>query len=229
MKKIWLLLMTVLMIVLLSSCSAYDGDPMQNIDSELYFNWSTLTYTQLERIDIFNQASQPIDDLVVLHQVAFNEPLDASIRLAYENLLNILLPLSIDAHINVGTLLNKRSSELQTLAKQYDYTLALSDIVVFNELKVFKEDVETLDVTLSKVDYFEARTAITLTIEQKQDIDLLQLYFIMSNEDQALDSFSAYTYEQLEALFMMLPDAPTEEEQIALASAYDLMMILFMS
>jgi len=187
MKKILNTLLILIASFILVSCAANFDMGSPQINDELSYNWQTLTYTNLDLNDIFSQTSQPIDDIVILHQKAYEKTLSQEAYESYVHLFYLMQALSIKENQMIGSYLNYSSSEFQEALTTYNLSATITDIYMFNALKDLKA--LTFNDILSKTDYYHLRTDLSLSTEDLFALNTLQDYIADYPLEKALITY----------------------------------------
>lgn len=221
MKKIYTLIIFMIISFLLVSCSAdYDGIGEPTMSSDLTYDWDTLTFTHLNYDDIFSQSSTPIDDMIILHQEIYAESLSSERLQSYEDLFALMEPLYDKDDQTYQDILSLESSEFQSLLADKDLSPTITDIILFNSLKSLLSS--SPYISISKQSYYEIRTSKTLSDEEINQLDLLQYYVYHLYPSYPIVSIDFQTLKKdLDIAFSI-----TEEEYISLQSAFYLILKL---
>lgn len=187
MKKILNTILTLIASLILVSCAANSDMGNPQISDDIFYNWQTLTYTNLDTLDIFSQTSQPIDDIIILHQKAYDETLSQEAYDSYVDLFYLMQKLSIEENQAIGSYLYYSSSEFQETLTAYNLSATITDIFMFNALKDLKD--LTFDNIVNKTDYYYLRTNYTLTNDDLFALNTLQDYIADYPLEKALITY----------------------------------------
>lgn len=221
MKKLYTLIIFIVISCLLVSCSAdYDGIGEPTMSSSLTFDWDTLTFTNINYDDIFSQSSTPIEDIVILHQEIYDESLSSESIQSYEDLFALMEPLYDKDDQTYQDILLLDSSEFQALLADKNLSPTITDIILFNSLKSLLSS--NPYISISKQSYYEIRTSKTLSYEEITQLDLLQYYVYQLYPSYPIVSIDFQTLKNdLDIAFSI-----TEDEYISLQLAFDLIQEL---
>lgn len=217
MKKLYTTFILMILSLILVSCSAdYDGISEPTMASSLSYDWHTLTFTNLAFDDIFSQTSTPIDDINILHQQVYAEPLSDEAIQSYVDLFALMERLYTEGSQTYLDILSLDSSEFQSLLDDIDLTPTITDIIVFNTLKSLASSNQY--ITISKQSYYEYRTSITLSYEDINQLETLQTYIYQLYPSYPIVSVDFQTLkDDLDIAFSI-----TVDDYVELESAFNL-------
>ncbi len=219
------LLVLLILLLVLTGCAGYQPKDGQ-IQPNLYFSETSLTYTETPRNDIFYQIGNIETDFFILYQVYRGYPLEQSAKDNYHLLLSYLkLYQSLNA-TSYTEILNYTSKELNDALDSIDVTPSITDVVVFNEIKTFVQELKSNQYSgeISKNLYIELRLGRTLTQDEIASLEVLQYYYQKSYEfnqqllfEQSFDSF----FETISTLDQSVDDSLKN----TLMLSYDLLQV----
>ncbi len=196
-----------------------------------------MTYTNTEPIDILYKIGNPMDDFSIFYLATEGEQMPVEKSEIVNEILPVLTYLNEESGYSFTSLFNRSSEELNSLAISKSITLTLTQIVAFNEMKLFiselQSNISSQAYSIGKIDYIELRLDRTLTQEEIDALELLQLYYPRSSLVEYTTTitgnslYSGSSYSGVESAFVVIvPDPPTEEELAIMEVAYDLLAAL---
>ncbi len=229
MKKLYMLLMIMIFSFTLYSCAAGGGYDVQITPSisgdTLSFDYRTLTYTTNKNNDILEIIGNPNEDFIIMYQQAKNEYFnDESLNL-YHHMLNNLIQLSELESVNIGSLLDLSSTELNALMISHDISVTVDDIVIFNEMKAAKAS--AYQNYISKVTYINERLHIILSSDEINSLDLFQETYIDYLDYQTSFIIKDFTYEEIIEKYTSVGMNLSEDTLEDLKIAYDILILLY--
>ena len=228
MKKI-LLILIAFIVILFSACSAeHEPNPEDEVLS-IYHNFSfsfkTLTFTDTSRSDILFGLSDNGEEFFIAYDKITNVPFSAEEELAYREVLTILDQLNSESSVSMNRLLEYSLEEFSDECEKYGIEVSLTNVIMFNSFKelleTIIEDRGTSFVGISKVDYLNIRLGRTLTNDEKQSLELLQMsYYEVTRYQSNYENFITATYDEVIEYFennsVTLTDIEKEQIQVAL-------------
>ena len=233
-KLIGLLLVGIL--VLLSGCAASEditNEPSAVIYENLYYSWSSMSYTNTPDYDIFYQVEDSYEDFIILHEKIMEDDLTSKEKVAYKQVFDIIDQAEELSTYNYSQIIDFSSKEFNDLCETKSITLTLVDVVTFNDIKELISEIKTAlntkSSSISKLSYIEKRLDITLSSDETQALVLLQDKYSELFHYSSYDSFNFKT-KALEDLLLDFENnisyTPSDNELIELEIAYDILQLL---
>ncbi len=225
MKKIYRIAITILLLIGFISCSAQMDTYFVPFSKPLDYNIDTLSYENLTEYDIFTYIQDDYLDLIAV--IPLTEDY-YKITGSWSDIQSLIRKLSIignTSNIKPETMMTKTSSELNALSKSSSTVLTVDDIVAFNELKLYYEDLSGT-IMVNKTTLFGSYLGRSLTTEEISELTTLQLLYNRIVEYHGEINLGQMTYDEIEIILLSLPIAPDEEELTQFASGLALLQSL---
>ncbi len=231
MKKLCVLISIIMISVSLVGCAAsggpYSYDTSPSIYSSMVFDWDSFTYTNYDASGILKNTGNPTDDFVILYQHIYGESSDNNTLDLYTHLILLLDNLSTVENMDFETILNYNSSELKTAIESHQMSLALNDIVIFNDLKEMKNNSSLYNLYISKIQYIEKRLSISLTEEQISALDYLQIQSVkLYSSNSNIKPGTSNSIPQYDQAFQEANFDFTQDQQALLNISYNILNML---
>jgi hypothetical protein len=228
MKKILFTLLLVTVTTLLYSCASNDYFPNENepsIYDDLTYDFETLTFTNTTAFDILYHVGNPSEDFIILHQELLNKTLTDTQKSVYQHLLINLEDLSKSTQQSLSTILKYSSSELNVALEQADITVTLDDIVAFNELKSFLDEIKLSSnqtLSISKTTYIELRLTLDLNQEDLNNLDFLQKQYIELIDYEPTFLIKENSFDDMILILENIANIYSDDEILSLEHAFQI-------
>lgn len=225
MKKIFRMAISILLLIGFISCSAQMDNFYVPFSKPLNYNLDTLSYEDLTDYDIFTYIQDDYLDLIAV--IPLTEDY-YKITDSWSDIQSLIEKLSIigkTSNIKPKTMMTKTSSELNSLAISSSTVLTVDDIVAFNELKLYIEDLSGM-ISINKTLLFGSNLGRSLTTDEIVSLTTLQLLYNRIVEYHGEINLESMTYDEIEILLLSLPIVPNEEELTQFSSGLALLQSL---
>ena len=222
MKKIALIVLSIIVLMLFASCAAAPSDYYADFKHPLVYDIDSLRYDHLNDSDIYNYVR---DDYLDLIAILPNTTQFTNIDSSWEQVVDLIKKLSLIGYeLNIAplTMMEKTSSEINSLAASASITLTVDDIVAFNDLKSYLNELDGL-VSVKKEDLFSVHLDRPLTKEEIDSLSTLQHYYNQLMQESNFVSLKTMSYEDLEPLLLSLMTPPGEEDLLEFETGLQLL------
>lgn len=232
--KRWITMFTIILIGLLSACSAdMDQDPMNepmdiSFDETIYYSWNTMTFTNVPEYDILYHTGSPQTDYFIAYQNAASEELTENQQAAYQTTIDAIVILNQTTSFSIAEIETYSSGDFNTYLEDAGIDVSAAMLFTFVTLQQQAEENAYRYVRLTKKEYIELRLERDLTTEEEDALSLLQDYYVeltaihQSSYLLTQDSFEAL----IDELTNELNEVLTIEEQDVLETAYNIIQEL---
>lgn len=226
MKKIRLLSISIILLIIFVSCSAAPGrEEFVDFTDPLSYDMAKLDYQLLSNQDIYTYFQDDYRELIAILPKTTSFSLIEPSWNEIQGLLNKMSLVGTPLSITPFEMIHKTSSEFNTLASSQSVILTVDDIVTFNDLKFYLNDLTEI-ITIEKKELFAIYLDRFLTEEEILAFSSLQHYYsrlILVGEDISLKTIS---YEEIEVKLLLLTPAPSEEDLLNIERGLELIQNL---
>lgn len=211
----------VLALLFISACSSASTQSV-NFRSALIYNMTTHFFDDMTPNDILYPLRDSVYDFQAVVATTPNAPSEG-----FDEIIDVLHPIANGRSLTIRSILEFTSSQLNTQASLAGVTLSIDDIVRFNDLKAFAATLPST-ISLSKVQYIEARIGRLLTTNEADALHYLQQVFnAITQNGLTPPSLDTFTYEELVSTYQTVSQTTlSESAQATLALAYDVLSLL---